>query len=129
MPIADLDLLARVVAHERWPAEWAQPWHPRVLLEQPCPVQREEPGILWRWHPEPGRWLPDPDDHATGGVLLGLVRVGLPDGGYLVVSCDPDVTPPWSVEVCPQHVGDNAHDAPTLGWACVRALAALWGVA
>jgi len=125
MPIADLDLLARVVAHERWPAEWAQPWHPRVLLEQPCPVQREEPGILWRWHPEPGRWLPDPDDHAAAGVLASLL------GDSFDVVRRPDG---WSVEVFAEAAGVEwstweAGPYPSLGWACVRALAALWSVA
>jgi hypothetical protein len=123
MPNADLDLLVRVVDSPRWTLE--KPARAFSAANSRSGPERDSNGILWRWHPEPGRWLPDPDDHAAAGVLASLL------GDSFDVVRRPDG---WSVEVFAEAAGVEwstweAGPYPSLGWACVRALAALWSVA
>ncbi len=121
--MGDLDLLARVVAHERWRLE-----RPNIGWPPRCAARRSSEGILWRWHPDPGRWLPDPDDHATAGVLYALLRRDDPDALWSVEARHPDGRV-WVLDTPDFGVVQRSHAGTSLGWACVRALAALWGVA
>lgn len=54
-------------------AAFPNPPKGRIAPDGNLTAWRDFGGILWRWHDE-HMWLPDFDDWATKGVLLGLVR-------------------------------------------------------
>ena len=81
--------------------------------------------VQWRTALHVTSALPDLDDHATQGVLLGMLREVCGDGE--VCARSDELEPMHYVDAC---WGDTVHDCggyPTLGEALARALLAAWG--
>ncbi len=115
------DLARQLVEHHRW--EWLD----GMLLYAHVNGHRATsyrlgPELL---APQPW-WLPDLDDYATQGVLLGMLREVSP---WLMVEhySEDDGTRIWSVSFTMPGGATETIDAECLGEALARALPTAWG--
>lgn len=85
----------------------------------------------WRWLPGmqtlalPTPGLPDPDDPATAGCLLELLKP-TPSEGYMVYVLPPSsALTKWRIQMNTAQTGPLSVYGSTLGRACIAAAAAL----